>query len=110
LHVPGTAPAIAKLSPTVEALKPANAAGPVDYSIPSAFTVQGEVTVASYDPAAGTIDTYEGESFSLNNAAGASGTATWDDNASNVHYSCDQFWKCTLTQDGRSILNAKRTK
>jgi hypothetical protein len=110
MHVPIKTPAVAKLSTTLQALKPADPSVPPAFNRQSAFTVQGEVTVASYDPSAGTIDTYEGETFALDETAGAIGAIPWGGAVPNVQYTCDQFRNCTLTRDGRVVLNAKRTK
>jgi hypothetical protein len=73
----------------------------------SDFTVEGEDKIASYDASAGTIDTYEGESFAVDKTTSAS---IGDEVASNVHYRCDQFWNCSLILDGQIVPNAKRTR
>jgi hypothetical protein len=79
-------------------------------TIPSAFTVRGEVTVASYDATAGIVETYEGETFALDKTQTASGAVPWDEYVPNIHYSCDQFGNCTLNRGGQSLLKAKRTR
>jgi len=76
----------------------------------SAFTVHGEVTVSNYDSTAGIIETYEGETFALDETQSASGTVPWDDYVPNIHYRCDQFGSCTLNHGGGVVLNAKRTR
>jgi hypothetical protein len=73
----------------------------------SEFTVEGEDKIATYNASAGTIDTYEGESFAVDKATSAS---IGDEVASNVHYRCDQFWNCSLILDGQIVPNAKRTR
>jgi hypothetical protein len=91
------------------ALKSSDAAG-LAAGIPSAFTVHGEVTVSSYDSTAGIIETYEGETFALDQTQSTSGTVPWDDYVPNIHYQCDQFGNCTLNRGGGVVLNAKRTR
>ena len=76
----------------------------------SAFTVEGEVTVASYDSSEGVIDTYEGETFALNKTLIASNALSGDDIPSNLHYRCDQFRNCSLLLDGQSVSNVRRTR
>jgi hypothetical protein len=76
----------------------------------SAFTVEGEVTVASYDSSEGVIDTYEGETFALDKTLIASNTLSEDDIPSNLHYRCDQFRNCSLILDGQSVSNVRRTR
>jgi hypothetical protein len=73
----------------------------------SEFTVEGEDKIANFDASAGTIDTYEGESFAVDKTTSAS---IGDEVASNVHYRCDQFWNCSLILDGQIVPNAKRTR
>jgi hypothetical protein len=79
------------------------------YAIPSAFTVQGDATVASYDASAGIMQTYEGEAFAFDKTASADGANPGDEFVSNIHYRCDQFWNCTLRAGG-AVLKAKRTR
>lgn len=76
----------------------------------SAFMIEGEVTVSSYDAAAGTIETFEGESFSLDKSLIASNEPRGSDVPANIHYRCDQFWSCSLFVAGQLVPNAKRTR
>jgi hypothetical protein len=76
----------------------------------SAFTVEGEVTVVSYDSSEGVIDTYEGETFALDKTLVASNAVSGDDIPSNLHYRCDQFRNCSLILDGQSVSNVRRTR
>lgn len=74
------------------------------------YMVEGDVTVASYDASLGRIDTYEGETFSLNQIASLGDIVPLDAYPGNLHYRCDQSWNCTLFRDGNTIFSAKRTK
>jgi hypothetical protein len=76
----------------------------------SAFTVEGEVTVASYNSSEGVIDTYEGETFALDKTLTASNARSGDDIPSSLHYRCDQFQNCSLILDGQSMSNVRRTR
>jgi hypothetical protein len=110
LHVPQKA-AIADALPAAK-LSPEPAAAklslkPVAPVTLSEFTVEGEDKIASYDASAGTIDTYEGESFAVDKTTSA---GIGDEVAANVHYRCDQFWNCSLILDGQIVPNAKRTR
>jgi hypothetical protein len=73
----------------------------------SEFMVEGEDKIATFDASAGTIETYEGESFALDKTTSA---GIGDEVASNVHYRCDQFWNCSLILDGQIVPNVKRTR
>jgi hypothetical protein len=74
---------------------------------PFIFTVEGDVSVANYDALSQTIDTYEGESFSLDQAPSATTEVAWQDN---VHYRCDQSGNCDLVRAGQAFTNTHRTK
>jgi hypothetical protein len=76
----------------------------------SAFTVEGEVTVANFDSSEGVIDTYEGETFALDKTLIASNALSGDDIPSSLHYRCDQFRTCSLILDGQSVSNVRRTR
>ena len=83
---------------------------PVQSVTPSSFTVEGEVTVSSYDSAAGVIDTYEGETFTLDKTLTASNSIRGDDIPSDLHYRCDQFRNCSLIMGGQYVPNVRRTR
>ena len=83
---------------------------PVEPVTQSAFTVEGEDTVASYDPAVGVIDTYEGETFALDKTLVASNAIRGDEIPSSFRYRCDQFRNCSLVMDGRYVPNVRRTR
>jgi len=69
---------------------------------PFVLGVQGDATVAGYDVATGTIQTFEGSSFVLDKTASERGAIAWDDFPFNVHYSCDQNKNCTMISRGAS--------
>lgn len=83
---------------------------PIEPVISSAFTVEGEVTVSSFDSSAGVIDTYEGETFALDKTLTASNNLHGDDIPSSLHYRCDQFRNCSLILDGQYVPNVRRTR
>ena len=85
-------------------------APPVQPVISSAFTVEGEVTVSSYDSSAGVIDTYEGETFALDKTLTASNAIHGDDIPSSLHYRCDQFGNCTLYSAGAGTQHTRLRK
>ena len=76
----------------------------------SAFTVEGEVSIASYNSSEGVIDTYEGETFALDKTLTASNALSGDDIPSSLHYRCDQFQNCSVILDGQSMSNVRRTR
>jgi hypothetical protein len=67
---------------------------------PFVLGIQGDATVASYDVATGTIETYEGSSFVLDKTASENGAIPWQDFPFNVHYRCDQDGNCTMVRHG----------
>lgn len=71
--------------------------------------IQGDATVASYDSAAGTIETYEGETYLLAKSSGTSNVIAWQDYPFDVHYRCDEVGNCTLSHAGASVT-AKLTR
>ena len=70
--------------------------------------IEGDVTVASYDVAMGTIGTYEGSIFILDKTGSQSDTIPWDDYPFNLHYRCDGSGSCTLARRGATAI-AKMT-
>jgi hypothetical protein len=76
----------------------------------SAFTVEGQVSVASYNSSEGVIDSYEGETFALDKTLTASNALSGDDIPSSLHYRCDQFQNCSVILDGQSMSNVRRTR
>jgi hypothetical protein len=77
---------------------------------PFVFTVEGDVSLASFDTMTKTVDTYEGETFALNQAPSGSTDIAWQDNVPNIHYRCDQSGNCDLVRAGQAFLNSRRTK
>jgi hypothetical protein len=71
------------------------------------FTVQGDLTVFNYDTSAGTLETYEGQTFTLDRTM-MDGGVTPVDFPPNIHYTCDQSGKCVLIHAGAVIANARR--
>jgi hypothetical protein len=86
--------------------KPRLVEAPVSFT----FMIEGSASVANYDPVNGVVDTYEGETFTLDKGASEGKTIAWLDYPAQLHYRCDQFWNCTLFHDGMAVPNAKRTK
>jgi hypothetical protein len=76
---------------------------------PFFLDIQGDLTVASFDAASGTIETYEGETYTLASAASGGSSIPWQDYPFNVHYRCDEAGNCTLFHGGASAT-AKLTR
>lgn len=74
------------------------------------FTVEGSMTVVNYDSPAATIETYEGESFTLDKSANDTSAVSWLEYPADVHYRCDQSGNCTLLHAGGVENNARRTR
>lgn len=70
--------------------------------------IEGDVTVASYDVAMGSIGTYEGSIFILDKTGNESDTIPWDDYPFNVHFRCDGSGSCMLVRHGATAI-ARRT-
>ena len=75
---------------------------------PFFVAIEGDVTVASYDVAMGTIGTREGSAFVLDKTGGQPDAIPWDDYPFNVHYRCDGDGNCTLVHQG-AAASAKMT-
>jgi len=75
---------------------------------PFFVAIEGDVTVASYDVAMGTIGTREGSAFVLDKTGGQPDAIPWDDYPFNVHYRCDGGGNCTLIHRG-AIASARMT-
>ena len=71
--------------------------------------IEGDVTIAGYEPSTGTIETYEGETYILASNSPATGAINWQNYPFNVNYRCDQIGDCTLMR-GRSSASAKLTR
>jgi hypothetical protein len=66
--------------------------------------IEGEVTVANYDVAAGKIQTYEGSNFLLDRTSAGSSAIPWQDFPFNVHYRCDEAGNCTLVHGSATAI------
>jgi hypothetical protein len=66
--------------------------------------IQGDATVASYDAATGTVQTYEGATYVLAKASVEAGTISWESYPFHVHYRCDEAGNCTLNHGGASAI------
>jgi len=84
-------------APATTALELATAAAAAG---PFVLGIQGDATVASYDVASGTIETYEGSTFVLDRAAAGNGAIAWEDFPFHVHYRCDQGGNCAMLHAG----------
>jgi hypothetical protein len=71
---------------------------------PFFLAIQGDVTVADFDAATGTIVTYEGEKYVLAKANTDVSSIQWENFPFNVHYTCNETGACTLSHDGASAI------
>ena len=75
---------------------------------PSAFYLSGDADVNYYDSTSGVVEVASGQRFRLLNKSNATLAHTWANDDVQVHYKCDQFANCQLT-DGSSkgVIEAK---
>lgn len=66
--------------------------------------IEGDVTIANFDTATGTIQTYEGETYVLDRTTVASNSIPWQKFPFNIHYRCDQAGDCTLKHGGATAV------
>jgi hypothetical protein len=78
-----------------------------DGSKSSAFYSEGDLTVADYDAAGGTIETSDGRVFVVGQTVSVSNATSWEDYRASVHYRCDGDGSCTLMRHGVIAPNAK---
>jgi hypothetical protein len=98
-RAPYAPPAASAPEPTaLQLATAATAAGPF------ILCIEGDVTVANYDAASGTVETFERQTYTLSNPAGEGSTIPWQDFPFNVHYRCDQVGSCTLYRRGVSAI------
>lgn len=71
------------------------------------FFSEGDATVADFNAAMGTIETYEGKTFMIGTTAAALATGSLQDSGLSIHYRCDQGGTCTLTQAGQIMQNVR---
>jgi len=73
----------------------------------SDFYSEGDMTVANYDAAGGTIVTSDGRVFVVGQTVSMSNATSWEDYRSSVHYRCGEGGNCTLIRDGAIAPNAR---
>jgi len=71
------------------------------------FFSEGDATIADFNAAMGTIETYEGKTFMIGTTAAALATGSLQDSGLSIHYRCDQGGTCTLTQAGQIMQNVR---
>jgi len=103
-YVSETAVSPAAAAPT--GLDKANAAAAAG---PFFLGIEGDVTIAGYEPTTGVLQTYEGETYILAKNSPGTGTINWQNYPFNVHYRCDEIGDCTLIR-GHASATAKLTK
>jgi hypothetical protein len=72
----------------------------------SGFYVEGDIEVADFDQASGTLETRDGRNFLLD-AANLDSAASWRDDQTDVHYRCGQSGVCVLNGPGAAPMNAR---
>ncbi|HVC47870.1 MAG TPA: hypothetical protein VND90_11535 [Terracidiphilus sp.] len=70
----------------------------------SAFYVEGDVRVNTWDQAAGMLGSGAGKSFYVAKASDRPIAAGWASNGTLIHYKCDQHGICVLTQSGTGTV------
>jgi len=66
--------------------------------------IEGDLTVASYDEAGATVETYEGSNFVLDPGTGDSDGIPWQDFPFSVHYRCEESGKCILARGSAKAI------
>jgi hypothetical protein len=74
---------------------------------PARFVSEGDLTVADYNPTAGTIETSDGRTFAIGTTVSINTASSWEDYRSNVHYRCGQNGSCMLMRHGVIAPNAR---
>jgi hypothetical protein len=74
---------------------------------PPTFYSEGDLTIADYDAANGTIQTLDGKTFVLGLTISSADATGWEDYRSSIHYRCSQEGSCTLTRSGVVAPNAR---
>jgi hypothetical protein len=107
---PARRPYVAPIPPAVPAPQPVFSRATAPAPTGAFFlAIEGELTVASYDEAAGNIETYEGSNFVLDPASGSGDGIPWQDFPFNVHYRCEESGKCILVR-GTETAIARMTR
>jgi hypothetical protein len=73
----------------------------------SSFYSEGDLTVADYNAATGTIESSDGRTFLVGTTVAMSNATSWNDYRSGVHYRCSQSGSCTLMRPGVIASNAR---
>lgn len=71
---------------------------------PVILGIQGDATIASFDSATGTVQTYEGATYLLAKSSADNGTIAWENYPFNIHYRCDEIGNCKLSHGGVSAI------
>jgi hypothetical protein len=74
---------------------------------PSTFYSEGDLMIANYDAATGTIETSDGKTFSLGLTVSTANATSWEDYRAGVHYRCSQDGSCMLARAGVIVPNAR---
>lgn len=73
----------------------------------STFYTEGDLTVAAYDAASGTIQSSDGRTFFIGATVSLSTATPWGDYQGDVHYRCAGNGSCTLVRPGVLASNAR---
>jgi len=76
-------------------------------ALSSAFYTEGDLTVAAYDAASGTIQSSDGRTFLIGSTVSLSTATPWSDYQGDVHYRCAANGSCTLVRPGVLASNAR---
>jgi len=71
------------------------------------FYTEGDLTVAAYDAASGTIQSSDGRTFVIGSTVSLSTATPWSDYQGDVHYRCAGNGSCTLVRPGVLASNAR---
>jgi hypothetical protein len=76
-------------------------------AVSSSFYTEGDLTVAAYDDASGTIQSSDGRTFVIGSTVSLSTAIPWSDYHADVHYRCAANGSCTLIRPGVVASNAR---
>lgn len=74
---------------------------------PAVFYSEGDLTVADYDAASGTIESSDGRTFVVGPTVAVNNATSWDEYRADVHYRCNQSGSCTLIRPGVVASSAR---
>lgn len=95
-------------SATLDSPDPLSAQPSLDSAdLSSTFYTEGDLTVAAYDAASGTIQSSDGRTFLVGSTVSLSTAIPWSDYHSGVHYRCASNGSCTLMRPGVVASNAR---